>query len=144
MVSCGMDKTIIYWDVATGQAVRKYRGHLGTVNCVKFNEESTVAVSGSLDTTIRCWDCRSKKLDAFQIMDDGKDSITSVQVSDHEILSGSLDGKIRRYDIRNGRLVSDEMARNYLDNSVILFLKKNCQFNFMSRNRIGYVRMADA
>ena len=34
-----------------GQALRKYRGHLSTVNCVKFNEESTVAISGSVDTT---------------------------------------------------------------------------------------------
>ena len=113
IVSCGMDKTVILWDVATGQAVRKYRGHLGTVNSVKFNEESTVAISGSLDTTLRCWDCRSKKPEAFQIMDEATDSISSIQVSDHEILAGSLDGKVRRYDIRNGRMVSDEMASEY-------------------------------
>jgi mitogen-activated protein kinase organizer 1 len=105
-----MDKTVILWDVATGQALRKYRGHLSTVNCVKFNEESTVAISGSVDTTVRCWDCRSKKPEAFQIMNDGKDSISSVQVTDHEILTGSLDGQIRRYDIRNGQMISDEMA----------------------------------
>ena len=109
-----MDKTVILWDVSTGQAVRKYRGHLATVNSVKFNEESTVALSGSMDTTIRCWDCRSKKPDAFQIMDDAKDSISSVQVSEHEILAGSLEGRIRRYDIRNGEMVSDEMGRKTL------------------------------
>lgn len=86
---------------------------MSTVNCVKFNEESTVAISGSVDTTVRCWDCRSKKAEAFQIMDEGKDSICSVQVTDHEILTGSLDCKIRRYDIRNGQLVSDEMARKF-------------------------------
>ena len=61
-------------------------------------------------TTVRCWDCRSKKPEAFQIMNDGKDSISSVQVTDHEILTGSLDGQIRRYDIRNGQMISDEMA----------------------------------
>ena len=105
-----MDKIVILWDVATGQALRKYRGHLSTVNCVKFNEESTVAISGSVDTTVRCWDCRSKKPEAFQIMNDGKDSISSVQVTDHEILTGSLDGQTRRYDIRNGQMISDEMA----------------------------------
>ena len=106
-----MDKTIVLWDVATGQAVRKYRGHLATVNSVRFNEESTVAISGSVDTSLRCWDCRSKKPEAFQIMDEAKDSISSVQVTDHEILAGSLDGQVRRYDIRNGQMISDEMAR---------------------------------
>jgi len=114
IVSCGMDKSVILWDVATGQVVRKYRGHLSTVNSVRFNEESTVAISGSVDTTLRCWDCRSKNPEAFQIMDDAKDSISSVQVTDHEILAGSLDGQVRRYDIRNGRLVSDEMARSVM------------------------------
>lgn len=108
-----MDKTIILWDVGSGQALRKFRGHLGTVNCVKFNEESTVAVSGSVDTSIRCWDCRSKKAEAFQIMQEAKDSVSSVQVTDHEILTGSLDGQIRRYDIRNGEMVADEMARKF-------------------------------
>lgn len=106
-----MDKTIILWDVSTGQSLRKYRGHLGTVNCVKFNEDSSVAISGSVDTSVRCWDCRSKKPEAFQIMQEAKDSVSSVQVTDHEILTGSLDGQIRRYDIRNGQLIADEMAR---------------------------------
>jgi len=112
IVSCGKDKTIILWDVATGQAVRKYRGHLATVNSVKFNEESTVVISGSVDTTLRCWDCRSKKPAAFQIMDDAKDSISSIQVSAYEILAGSLDGCVRHYDIRNGQLTSDEMGQS--------------------------------
>jgi mitogen-activated protein kinase organizer 1 len=113
IVSCGMDKTIILWDVSTGQSLRKYRGHLGTVNCVKFNEDSSVAISGSVDTSIRCWDCRSKKPEAFQIMQEAKDSVSSVQVTDHEILTGSLDGQIRRYDIRNGEMIADEMARKF-------------------------------
>ena len=108
-----MDKTIILWDVSTGQSLRKYRGHLGTVNCVKFNEDSSVAISGSVDTSIRCWDCRSKKPEAFQIMQEAKDSVSSVQVTDHEILTGSLDGQIRRYDIRNGEMIADEMARKF-------------------------------
>ncbi len=67
IVSCGMDKLIILWDVSTGQFLREYCGHLGTIKCVKFNEDSSVAISGSVDTSITCWDCRSKKSEAFQI-----------------------------------------------------------------------------
>ncbi|XP_058717695.1 WD repeat domain-containing protein 83-like [Poecile atricapillus] len=40
------DKAVALWDVTTGQVVRKYRGHAGKVNCVQFNEEATVIVSG--------------------------------------------------------------------------------------------------
>ena len=29
LCSCGMDKCVIYWDVATGKVRKKYRGHAG-------------------------------------------------------------------------------------------------------------------
>ena len=40
---------------------------VGAVNCVKFNEESTVVLSGSVDGTVRAWDCRSNKQDPIQV-----------------------------------------------------------------------------
>ena len=43
----------------------------------------------------------------FQVLDEAKDSVTCLQVSDHEILTGSADGRIRRYDIRQGKLYAD-------------------------------------
>ncbi|XP_040270992.1 WD repeat domain-containing protein 83 isoform X2 [Bufo bufo] len=105
--SCSSDKTVILWDVAQGQVVRKFRGHAGKVNCVEFNEESTVVVSGSIDSSIRCWDGRSRRPEAIQILDEAKDGISSIKVSDHEILAGSVDGSLRRYDLRVGELCAD-------------------------------------
>jgi len=43
----------------------------------------------------------------LQILDEAKDSVISVHVSDHEILSGSADCQLRRYDIRSGHLHTD-------------------------------------
>ncbi|KAH0629643.1 hypothetical protein JD844_011872 [Phrynosoma platyrhinos] len=106
--SCGADKTVVLWDVATGQVIRKFRGHAGQkVNCVLFNEEATVILSGSIDSSVRCWDCRSRRPDSIQILDEAKDGVSSLKVSDHEILSGSVDGRVRRYDLRAGELYSD-------------------------------------
>lgn len=42
-----------------------------------------------------------------QVMRDAKDGITSLAVTDHEIVTGSVDCKVRRYDIRANRLFSD-------------------------------------
>ena len=39
-------------------------------------------------------------LEPVQTLSECKDTITSIDVSDHEILVGSADGKIRRYDLR--------------------------------------------
>ncbi|XP_006023472.1 WD repeat domain-containing protein 83 [Alligator sinensis] len=107
LCSCGADKTVILWDVATGQVVRKFRGHAGKVNCVQFNEEATVILSGSIDSTVRCWDCRSRRPDPIQVLDEAKDGVSSLRISDHEILTGSVDGRVRCYDLRAGELYSD-------------------------------------
>ncbi len=55
----------------------------------------------------------------LQVLDDATDSVTSLQVSDHEILTGSADCKVRKYDIRNGQMMSDFVgSRSLLVSSV--------------------------
>ena len=47
------DKTIMYMDVKTAKAVRKYRAHIGRVNCVRFNhDESNLIISGYISVEI--------------------------------------------------------------------------------------------
>ena len=43
-------------------------------------------------------------------MDEARDSVVSLEITDHEILSGSADCRVRRYDIRNGQLQVDYMG----------------------------------
>lgn len=43
----------------------------------------------------------------IQILDEGRDSITSIHINTTEIITGSVDGHIRTYDIRKGELRSD-------------------------------------
>uniref|UniRef100_A0A8B9FLG4 WD repeat domain-containing protein 83 n=1 Tax=Amazona collaria TaxID=241587 RepID=A0A8B9FLG4_9PSIT len=62
---------------------------------------------GSIDSTVRCWDCRSRRPDPVQVLDEAKDGVSSVKLSSHEILSGSVDGHVRRYDLRAGQLYCD-------------------------------------
>ncbi|KAL3281243.1 hypothetical protein HHI36_004457 [Cryptolaemus montrouzieri] len=110
ILSCSSDKSVIVWDVSTGQPLRRFRGHASSVTCVKFNEESSVAISGSLDNCIMCWDMKSRSNDPIQVMKDAKDCITSLKVSDYEIVAGSVDCTFRRYDLRNGSCHMDFMG----------------------------------
>lgn len=107
LCSCSSDKTVILWDVASGQVTRKLRGHAGKVNCVQFNEEATVILSGSIDGTVRCWDTRSRRYEPIQILDEARDGISSLKVSEHELLIGSVDGRVRLYDLRMGQIHVD-------------------------------------
>lgn len=67
LVSCGADKSVVIWDVSDGRVKRRLRQHAATVNCVKYNEESSVVVSGSNDNTVCCWDTRSRSNNPIQV-----------------------------------------------------------------------------
>lgn len=56
--------------------MRRIRNHAAAVSCVRFNEDSTVAVTGSRDNTVKCFDIRSRSLEPIQTMKQAKDCIT--------------------------------------------------------------------
>ncbi|XP_059047583.1 WD repeat domain-containing protein 83 [Achroia grisella] len=107
IVSGSADKSVILWDVTTGQPIRRYRGQASSITCVRFNEESTMAVSGSIDNTVAFWDVVSRRQEPVQLLKDAKDTITSIQVTDHEVMTTSVDCHVRLYDIRVGKMISD-------------------------------------
>ena len=44
--SSGGDRSIFLWDVTAGATTRRLPGHMGKINVVEFNEDSTVLASG--------------------------------------------------------------------------------------------------
>jgi mitogen-activated protein kinase organizer 1 len=110
ILSGSTDKSIIYWDVSTALPVRRIRTHVAGITCVKFNEDSTVAISGSRDNTVQCFDIRSRALESFQTLKEAKDCITGLLVTSTKIITSSLDGCIRQYDIRAGELTCDKIG----------------------------------
>ena len=49
-----------------------------------------IVLPGSYDSSVRVWDCRSRTYDPVQVLGDAKDSISSLQLSTSEILTGSV------------------------------------------------------
>ena len=54
---------------------------------------------------------RSQNRTPIQVLEDAKDSITSIQIKNYEIITGSVDGKLRTYDLRAGQLSTDVVGR---------------------------------
>jgi mitogen-activated protein kinase organizer 1 len=88
--------------------MRKFRGHDGAVNALRYSPNDEILVSGGYDAAVKVWDCRSRSIDAVQTMPAFGDSIMSVAVTSHAaIIAGSVDGTIRRFDVRMGRQIVD-------------------------------------
>ncbi|KAI9885544.1 MAG: hypothetical protein M1823_002643 [Watsoniomyces obsoletus] len=106
--SVGGDKQVFLWDVATARTLRRFAGHFGRVNAVDFGGEGdSVVVSGSFDATVRLWDCKSQSTKPIQVLEEAKDSVSTLQVIGHEICTGSVDGRVRVYDLRMGMIYVD-------------------------------------
>jgi len=102
------------WDVASGKTIRRFLGHTHRVNATDFNADASVVATASYDATVRLWDCKSQNRTPIQTLDEAKDSVTSVQVKDYEIITGSVDGRLRTYDLRAGQLTADVVGRIFL------------------------------
>ena len=108
--SCGGDRTVFVWDVASGLVMRRLQGHEQRVNCVHYAGDCSVLVTGSYDRTVRCWDMRSKNAAPLQTLTGAADSVSTVAVMGHEIIAGSIDGHILMYDLRKGSLTRDAIG----------------------------------
>lgn len=67
--------------------------------------------TGSFDATVRLWDCKSQSIKPIQVLEESRDSVSSLHVHGYEIVTGSVDGRIRLYDLRKGMLLVDTIGR---------------------------------
>ena len=56
MASGSYDKTVVLWDVATGQRIRVLGGHEDAVHSVAWSRDGRYIVSGSADKTLLVWE----------------------------------------------------------------------------------------
>ena len=104
LATCGGDKQVFVWDVATGAKLRRFRGHEGGgVNAVAFAaDHDQVVVSAGYDRRVNLYDARANTPDPAQSLLAHADSVSSVAVADHRVVSGGVDGVVCTWDVRAG------------------------------------------
>jgi len=110
--SCGGDKFCLIWDITSGSIVRRLQGHSQRINSVDMNDDGSLLMTASYDSTVSLWDLRSSNRDPVQTLRDFKDSVTCVvHTRQHvgKIIASSVDGSIRIFDIRSGLVHVDQM-----------------------------------
>lgn len=110
--SSSNDASIKFWDIEKGVCTNTLKEHVAFVWGLTFNEYSNVAISCSVDTTIRIWDCNatntktsslSTKGNCIQIINNPMNKEfagIAVDWNANKLVGSSFDGFVRVWDLR--------------------------------------------
>lgn len=137
LVSCAGDKTVRVWNLAMMKQETVFTGHEYRVWGVSVASDSSFALSGSTDATVRAWNMSAaagvEGDDRCHIFQGHRDSVISVAVSrDGNIgVSGCEDGTVHVWDTSTlfGRQIATESAREAVLDSDIGIEKSLTEVN---------------
>jgi WD40 repeat protein len=106
LASCGADRAVKVFSVASGEQVRSFAGHTAHVLSVSWKADSKLLVSCGTDQTIKLWDfttglpVRTLKGNTYQIGPYRREVTSAQFIGDSEqILAASGDGTVRLHRI---------------------------------------------
>ena len=98
--SAGMDHLGKVFDINVGKSRHSLRGHVDSVNSIRFQPYSNIIVTGSADKTVSLWDMKSSL--CIQTFYGHNNSVNSCafNLTGDKIVSGDSDGIVKVWDVR--------------------------------------------
>jgi hypothetical protein len=99
LATCGYDRLIILWDVATGAQIRTLKEHSDSVYSVAFSPNGKWLASGAADRAVKVWDAATGKL--IYTLSEPTDWVYTVAWSPDgmHLAAGGVDKSIRVWEI---------------------------------------------
>lgn len=89
-----LDKKIRFVDLKTASDKKlTIQGHAASIRCIYMNEIENYVLTGSYDTSIRCWNATTGR--CMKIFQGHQSTVTCLAVCDTKIASGSYDRTCR-------------------------------------------------
>lgn len=100
LVTGSTDRTLIIWDLISGERMKHLLGHTSTVRCVELVND--LVVSGSRDGTLRVWSLTTGE--CLHLLQGHAASVRCLALGpeDGTIVSGSYDHSCRLWDLMSG------------------------------------------
>ncbi len=103
LATCGQDRTIRLWDVATGETRRVLTGHSHDVNSVTFAPDGQTLASASEDQTVKLWDAATGR-ERQTLSGHGAEVVSALFTPDgRRLVSLDRDGHVILWDPATGR-----------------------------------------
>jgi WD40 repeat protein len=103
ILSASGDRTLVWWEVETGRAIRRMSGHSDGVSGCALFPDGCHAISSSIDRTLIIWNLETGK--AVRRLEGHKDYVNAVVMSckGDIAVSASADGTLMVWDVASGR-----------------------------------------
>lgn len=104
------DKTARLWSLKTGQAIRRFDGHVDRVLGVAFSPDGKLAATAGADATVRLWEVSTGR--QLRLYDGHIGSVNAVAFSPdgRHLVSGGRDGTTRVWDVASGEQLALMMS----------------------------------
>jgi len=100
IVSSSLDKTIMLWNLNTGECVNVFIGHDNSIRVISVSSDGSKIISGDIEGEIRLWNTSSLKCDNAIKGHNG--SVSGISFLDgNRICSSGHDGILRIWDTKN-------------------------------------------
>ncbi|KAG0170023.1 hypothetical protein DFQ28_004966 [Apophysomyces sp. BC1034] len=98
LVTGSSDKTVMVWDLGTGEVLRTLKGHTRSVRTLQF--DGTKLVTGSMDHTLRIWNYHSGK--CIRTLEGHTAGVIHLHFNSQILASGSADHTVRVWNFAAG------------------------------------------
>ncbi|XP_078658550.1 F-box and WD repeat domain containing protein 10B-like [Branchiostoma floridae x Branchiostoma belcheri] len=97
-----VDRKVRILDVMSGREHRTpITGHAGSIKCVYISEERGFVLSGSYDTTVRCWSLQAGS--CLRIFRGHRGTITCIDLFQNRLVSGAKDSQVKVWNFETGK-----------------------------------------
>jgi WD40 repeat protein len=104
IISCGSDRQIKLWELATGKLLKTFNGHSESVNQLAIGLDNKILASGSWDKTIKIWDLERGTVKHSLTGHEQEINSLIIDSEAKTLISGGYDGKIKFWDLNTGKL----------------------------------------
>ncbi|MBC1305385.1 serine/threonine-protein kinase [Trichormus variabilis] len=120
IASCGSDRSIKIWQLATGEDISTLNGHSRKVNAVVFSPDGKTLVSGSDDNTIKIWNLKTGQV--IRTITGHSDAVHTLAISPNgkTLVSGSDDNTVKVWNLNTGRLINTLTGHTFWVRSVAI------------------------
>lgn len=101
LVSGGADKTIVFWELETGEVKGTGDGHFAAITRLVFSEQGKIVLSGSADNKAKTWRVPGGKVSGTYIGHQSAVKGVAFGPDAESILTGGDDGSVRLWDTVN-------------------------------------------